>query len=1001
MDLNKKDSQKNLKMPIFDRNASVDSIQVDEISVAQIEQAQTAKIKNILGKLFDPNGNLDMRNVTTLIWANRSDKTMVQKITEQLIANSNERTVFNGVEFYLPQLAHMIIHLDVDITSTALEQFSLVICQQSLHVALQLNWILVAALEDYQPELSDGNKNPKANSTYFKRCIELLQNVERIVALGSPSDDGMLQKGPNKQWELIKLKLDRANCVITNASVHSQTSNRTSPRGFLWHKQWTHRKGIHNHRWIKRWFSLEDRVLYCYREPHDVDPSQALCFKLCRKNILLKRAIVLHHATIQHDPAAYKNFKYEFYFTITSPMGNWRLRAESEAKLNMWVKALKKACDAPPLLINEKNSSNSASEKKSSLEDGFLPMRFSQMDNDDDLEKITEEGNDDKKEKDVQNMSLELDKTQIERYQFFNSEREFVRNLTDICEELRFLPDRDDRGPMLEKRLQEVVIPPVSYLPLVKSTDRFKKIIQIPRNESRAFSTKARCPALVTFETISQHVENHDSNGSALDVANFLHWNYMLHGQGSRLDLETSTAALHGFHESNAKMDEMEDEIEMLVEDRPKAFSGFFSPSLKNIWRKDNATALNFPSDLFSPFSKSFKTPNFKFAKFSRRFSKNDLEAGKGSAEDSALTPTKHNARQQHRVNFEEKDQGIEPSIIHQAGEATHYGSLENFPSLKKLENTADNRPENSQELENIRKRAALLICNGESLSDKVERLRRGSKNSSVKGWGIERVISKSNDDLRQEVFIMQLISFYLEVFRKEKLDLWLQPYRILSTSKNTGLIQVLDDSASIHGLKKDPNYPGSLSRSFEFIYGKDSTNLERAKKRFAQSLAGYSVVSYLLAFKDRHNGNIMINMEGRIIHIDFGFVFGQAPGGRFSMERAPFKLTKDYVGVLGGPDSELFKYYEEMVGDGLNAARKYAAVSLTLLEITMFQSEFPCFAHGNGPKALEGFKRRLMLGMEEGRVKEKAREMVRRSSSHWGTVLYDKFQLHSNGIKP
>ena len=51
----------------------------------------------------------------------------VKSITEQLIANSNERTVFNGIEFYLPQLAHMIIHLEVDLPSSALEQFALVV----------------------------------------------------------------------------------------------------------------------------------------------------------------------------------------------------------------------------------------------------------------------------------------------------------------------------------------------------------------------------------------------------------------------------------------------------------------------------------------------------------------------------------------------------------------------------------------------------------------------------------------------------------------------------------------------------------------------------------------------------------------------------------------------------------------------------------------------------------------------------------------------------------
>lgn len=45
----------------------------------------------------------------------------------------------------------------------------------SLHVALQLNWILVAALEDYHAETPDGSKNKKANTVYFNRCAKLLQ----------------------------------------------------------------------------------------------------------------------------------------------------------------------------------------------------------------------------------------------------------------------------------------------------------------------------------------------------------------------------------------------------------------------------------------------------------------------------------------------------------------------------------------------------------------------------------------------------------------------------------------------------------------------------------------------------------------------------------------------------------------------------------------------------------------------------------------------------------
>ena len=42
-------------------------------------------------------------------------------------------------------------------------------------MALQFNWILVAALEDYHAELPDGSRNKKANTVYFNRCAKLLQ----------------------------------------------------------------------------------------------------------------------------------------------------------------------------------------------------------------------------------------------------------------------------------------------------------------------------------------------------------------------------------------------------------------------------------------------------------------------------------------------------------------------------------------------------------------------------------------------------------------------------------------------------------------------------------------------------------------------------------------------------------------------------------------------------------------------------------------------------------
>ena len=62
----------------------------------------------------------------------------------------------------------MIIHLEADWGEAILERFALVIAQQSQHFALQLTWILQGAIEDYQPETSEGRPNPGYNQLFYR-----------------------------------------------------------------------------------------------------------------------------------------------------------------------------------------------------------------------------------------------------------------------------------------------------------------------------------------------------------------------------------------------------------------------------------------------------------------------------------------------------------------------------------------------------------------------------------------------------------------------------------------------------------------------------------------------------------------------------------------------------------------------------------------------------------------------------------------------------------------
>lgn len=218
----------------------------------------------------------------------------------------------------------------------------------------------------------------------------------------------------------------------------------------------------------------------------------------------------------------------------------------------------------------------------------------------------------------------------------------------------------------------------------------------------------------------------------------------------------------------------------------------------------------------------------------------------------------------------------------------------------------------------------------GEKWLDICERIKFESPYKNFPSHTIKSFIAKADDDLRQESLCMQLIKMMSDIFKKSNIPLQLRTYEIIITSRNSGLIEFIPDSISIDGLKRKTNT--DLNTFYRNFF---ENNFKEAQNNFVESLAGYSLVTYILNLKDRHNGNIMIDMKGKIIHIDYGFILGISPGN-VGFETAPFKMTKEYVNLLDGINSDVYNYFINLLTKGFLALRKYYDSFYKIIEIML-----------------------------------------------------------------
>lgn len=105
-----------------------------------------------------------------------------------------------------------------------------------------------------------------------------------------------------------------------------------------------------------------------------------------------------------------------------------------------------------------------------------------------------------------------------------------------------------------------------------------------------------------------------------------------------------------------------------------------------------------------------------------------------------------------------------------------------------------------------------------------------------------------------------------------------LRPYEVISITPDAGIMEMVTDTCSLGRVIKIMALEGIFTLK-QFFKSYFKSQYKEAQKNFCRSLAAYSLVTYFLQVKDRHNDNILLHRDGYIVHIDFGFFLSNAPG--------------------------------------------------------------------------------------------------------------------------
>eukprot|EP00760_Papus_ankaliazontas_P025458 PhM_4_TR2720/c0_g1_i1/m.105223/K00914/PIK3C3, VPS34; phosphatidylinositol 3-kinase len=257
-------------------------------------------------------------------------------------------------------------------------------------------------------------------------------------------------------------------------------------------------------------------------------------------------------------------------------------------------------------------------------------------------------------------------------------------------------------------------------------------------------------------------------------------------------------------------------------------------------------------------------------------------------------------------------------------------------------------------------------------------------------------VMYKAGDDIRQDQLVIQMIQLMDRLLKEDGLDLKLTPYRVLALSYDDGFVEMVPDVKTLQDVGSAGGVQTHL-RSFPENVTATGELKPHVMENFVNSCAGYCVITFILGIGDRHLENLLVTRDGRLLHIDFGFILGKDP----KLFPAAMKLSREMIDGMGGLDTRHYEQFKIHCCSAFNSIRKHSSMIMNLFML-MLDAEIPQLngEYKNADPKLNLLKvqDKLRLDLNDADAIQYLQQVITESANALFSAVWDR--LHETATK-